>query len=324
MKKFIFTAVCALMAIGLYPRVFSFVYRFVPAKWWNERIAYGQVRDIYHPRTEDYRAVQKYLTKGRRPALSRLGDMQKRVSNLCIIGKTADEMPHYGKIAVNCTDDEKENCLIVYCSFNKAYPLGLKKLVDFVAKSDFKGHILYRVGGWPNVEEGDLKLAHVPYAFKPCFFKEAKRLGYKRALWLDASILPVASLNRIFETISSKGYFAMPSGGFVAPFMNKHAATALGTTLDECSKIPSCSAGLFGIDFSNEKAAGTFSRWYLAAKDPDAFFSARSDQNALSIILYQQDMLDWAPFEALIEAHQQVTEQTLFKIDRGFVQNYAK
>jgi hypothetical protein len=233
-------------------------------------------------------------------------------------------MPQYGKIAVNCTDDEKENCLLVYSSFNKAYPLGLKKLVDFVAKSDFKGHILYRIGGWPNVEEGDLKLAHVPYAFKPCFFREAKRLGYKRVLWLDTSILPVASLNDIFETISSRGYFAVPSGGVVGPSMNKYAATALGTTLAECSKIPSCSAGLFGIDFSNEKAAGAFSRWYLAAKDPDAFFSARSDQNALSIILYQLDMLEWAPGEALIEAHKQVTEQTLFTIDRGFVQKYAK
>jgi hypothetical protein len=323
MKKIIFVTVCSLMVIALYPRVFSFIYRFVPSKWWTERIAYGQVRDIYHPRNEDYLALQKFLSKGKRPALARLGDMEKRIHNFCIIGKTFDEMPQDGKVIVNCKEDDKENCLIVYASFNKAYPKGLKRLVDAVANSDFKGHILYRIGGWPNAEEGDLKLAHVPYAFKPCFFREAWRLGYKRALWLDASILPVVSLNHIFEEIASKGYFALANGQTIFPFMNEQAAAALKTTLAECSKIPSCSAGLFGVDFSNEKAAYVISQWYQAALHPDGFFSARSDQNALSVILYQNDMLQWALPETLAEAPQFLFENTLFKIDRGFVQ-YGK
>ena len=320
----IFSIVCALMVIALYPRVFSFVYRYVPSKWWNERIAYGQVRDIFHPRNEDYQSLQKFLTKGRRAKLTRLDDMEKRVRNFCLIGKTADEVPQYGKVAVNCNEDEKENCLLVYASFNKAYPEGLKKLVDFVAKSDFKGHILYRIGGWPNVEEGDLKLAHVPYAFKPCFFKEAQRLGYKRALWLDTSILPVVSLNQIFEAISSKGYFTLGNGQIVGPVMNEQAAAALNITLPECSKIPSCSAGLFGVDFSNKTAAQVIDRWYKAAHDPDAFFSPRSDQNALSIILYQEGFQKWSPSGTLVEAHQPVSENTLFIIDRGFVQKHDK
>lgn len=324
MKKFIFSLVCALMVIAVYPRVFSFVYCWVPAKWWNERIAYGQVRDIYHPRNQDYQSLQKFLDKGRRSKLARLNDMEKRVRNFCLIGKKADEVPQYGKVAVNCQDNEKENCLLVYASFNKAYSEGLKKLVDFVSKSDFKGHILYRIGGWPNVEEGDLKLAHVPYAFKPCFFKEAQRLGYKRALWLDTSITPVASLNQIFEEISSKGYFTLGNGQMVAPSMNSQAAAALQTTLTECEKIPSCSAGLFGVDFSNETAAHVMDRWYQAARDPDAFFSARSDQNALSIILYQEGCQKWPPTSALVEAHQPLSENTLFIIDRGFVQKHTK
>ncbi len=318
MKKVVFTVVCAIMAVVLYPRVFSFVYRFIPSKLWTESIAYGQVHDICNPSNEDYRAFQKFLTKGKRPALAQLGDMEKRVRNFCLIGKTEKETPLYGKIAVNCTDEDKENCLIVYASFNKAYPKGLKRLVDAVAKSDFKGHILYRIGGWPNVEEGDLSVAHVPYAFKPCFFREAKRLGYKRVLWLDASVLPVVSLNTVFEDIQAKGYFAIGNGRFVGPYMTKQAALSLGITLEECAKIPSTSAGLFGVDFANEKAALVISKWHQAAKD-SAFFSPRSDQNVLSIILYQLSMQEWAPPEALTEENRPRSETTLFILDRGFV-----
>lgn len=323
MKKLIFTAVCLLMAILVYPRVFSFVYRYVPSEWWTERVAYGQVRDIYHPKNEDYQALQKFLSKGKRPALTRLDDFQKKMRHFCIIGKTADEIPQCGKIAVNCSEESKENCLLVYASFNKSYPKDLKKLVENVSKSDFRGHILYRLGGWPNKEEGDLKLAHVPNAFKPCFFREAQRLGYQRVFWLDASILPLVSLNRIFETIASKGYFIPGNGQYVGPFMNEQAATSLKTTLDECSKIPSCSAGIFGVDFSNEKAAQAFGRWYLAANDPDAYFSPRAEQNALSIILYQEGLQELAPPDTVVDTGQSVSTTTLFKIDRGFVQ-YGK
>lgn len=307
----------------LYPRVFSFVYRLVPPKWWTERIAYGQVRDIYNPRPQDYQALQKFLAKARRPILARLGDMEKRVRHLRLIGKSDEELPQFGKMAINCSEDEKENCLIVYASFNKAYPKGLKRLVDAVSKSDYKGHILYRIGGWPNVEEGDLLLAHVPYAFKPSFFREAQRLGYKRVLWLDASILPTVSLNRIFGEIEAKGYFAIGNGQYVGPFMHEQAATALGVTLEECAKIPSASAGIFGVDFTNEKAALLISKWYQAARDRDPFFSPRSDQNVLSIILYQQNMQNWAPLNALVHVPEPLSENTFFKIDRGFVQ-YGK
>ena len=122
MRKIIFSLVCTVMVVMLYPRVISFVYRLVPVKWWTERIAYGQVRDIYNPRVEDYAALQKFLSNARRPALARLGDMEKRVRHFCLIGKNVDEQPQFGKVAVNCSEDDKESCLIIYASFNKAYP----------------------------------------------------------------------------------------------------------------------------------------------------------------------------------------------------------
>ena len=318
MKKIIFSFVCALAIVMLYPRVFSFVYRWVPAKWWTERIAYGQVRDIYYPTSDDYRSLQKFLTEGKRPKLEHLGDMQKRMSHFCIIGKSEKEEPRFGTVAVNCEEEDKEACILVYSSFNKGFPRGVERLIDLVSKSDFKGHILYRIGGWPNVEEGDLTLAHVPYAFKPCFFREAQRLGYKKVLWLDTSIIPI-HLTRVFTEIGEKGYFVVGNGQLVGPFMNELAASRLGVSLEECGKIPSCAACIFGVDFSNEKACRVISDWRQAARDSDAFFSMRSDQNALSIILHQQGLHEWAPLDTLVELIQPISANTCFKIDRGFV-----
>jgi hypothetical protein len=153
MKKIIFSVALLLMAILVYPRVFSFVYRVVPYKLWNERIAYGQVRDIYHPRTEDYQALQKFLYRGHRRSLDSLDDMKTRMRNFKIIGKIPEELPQFGSITVNCAEEDKERCVIVYASFNMSFPLGLKRLVDRVAKS-FTGSAAGRtskraISPWP-------------------------------------------------------------------------------------------------------------------------------------------------------------------------------
>ena len=311
MKKIIFVCFFVALVFSFYSQLLSWI----PAKWWTHKIAFAQIKDIYHPTLEDYRTIQKYLTKGKRPQLRYLNDMEKRCRNFKIIDK---EPLQKGTIAINCQENEKENCLIVYASLNKSFPKVLRRLVEAVAKSDFKGHILYQVGGWPNVEAGDLSLVDVPYAFKVCFFREAKRLGYQRALWLDTSILPVVSLNQIFSMIEEDGYFVMGNNWMLQPFMNEKAANSFSITLKECEKIPSCSSGLFGVDF-NHRAHVIVDEWYGAALDPYAFFSARSDQNALSIILAKLGFQKMAPLTTLIEGVDPITEESLFTIDRLLV-----
>jgi hypothetical protein len=295
------------------------VFNIIPVKWCTSGMIYDSIKDLRHPTMYEYHRLQKYLSEGMRPRLSCLKDNESRVRKFRIIGKSSHERPLYEKVCVNCDENEMTNCLIVYASFNKGFPKGLKRLVDQVASSDFKGHILYRIGGWPNMEEGDLRLAHIPYAFKPCFFKEAKRLGYQKVLWLDTSIKPVISLNHIFQEIEKRGVFTLANGWTVGPFMNNDAAKALGVTLEEAFHIPSCSAGLFGIDFSNEKASKIFDLWYEKAHDAKPFFSARSDQNVLSVILHQMGFHDLFPPEMMVEVNQPISENTFFMIDRNFV-----
>ena len=172
----------------------------------------------------------------------------------------------------------------------------------------------------PNTEGGSLDLAHVPYAFKVACFKEAKRLGFKRVLWLDTAVVPLASLNTVFGMIQNKGYFVLGGGRLkVGPYMNPIAAAYFGVTLAETQEIPSCSAGLFGVDLTTEIGQTIIDRWDRAAHDSDAFYSARSDQNAVSIILHQLGIEDFIPWSLLsqTDAGDAVKPGDLFVLDRG-------
>ena len=269
---------------------------FIQAKMPPE-LVYSQIKDIRHPTLADYEFVQKHLIEN--GIVTTLGDeyVDRNLRNLKIIGDPPSSFQS-GVIAINCDADDKENCLILYSTFNQNYARGVKRLIRHMMSSDFKGHILYQIGGWPNTAEGDLTLAHVPYAFKVCAFREAKRLGYKRAFWLDSPAIPIISINDVFKYIQREGYFVFANEHYVGPYMNAKAAQAFGLTLEETYGILSCQAGIFGVDFSDKKAAAVIDLWYQAAKDKDAFYSLRSDQNALSIILYQQGLTNFIPYEA--------------------------
>jgi len=289
-------------------------------------LPYDQIEDLNHPTIEEYRLVQDYLSNGNREELNRLGDTAYRMRNFKLIGDVPKEYPQFEIIPVNCTMQERENCILIYSSFNQNFPQAASRLIEQIRASDFRGHILYRLGGWPNVEGGYLNIAHVPYAFKVSFFKEAERLGYKRAFWLDTAALPLVSLNEIFDMIETQGYFVMGNSHMVGPFLNYQAAQAFGITLEEAYRIPSCSAGIFGVDFSKVIGTRIIDKWNEAAHDPNAFFSARSDQNALSIILYQLGATNLIPLSRLphVEVGDPIMPDSLFLLDRLFVNREEK
>ena len=286
---------------------------------------YAQIKDLNHPTHDDYRLIQQYLATGRRDDISALKDYNyEYVSRTFkIIGDEKDALPLYESIPVNCPDSDRENCVLIYASFNRNYPKGLQRLANCIRESDFKGHVLFRVGGWPDTEGGSLRLAHVPYAFKPCFFKEAQRLGYKRVLWLDTSIIPLVSLNDIFKMIEEKGCFVIGNTHMVGPYINESAAQYFGMSRDDTYKIPSCSSGIFGIDFTNEKGAKIIDQWYKAAESKDAFFSPRPDQTALSVILYQAGITDFTSIEKLPHGREEIKPDSLLLLDRLYV-HYAQ
>ena len=282
---------------------------------------YSQLGNLYQPSIDDYQFVQNFLSFGKRDNLDRLKEMAGGPKYMRIIGETPEDYPKSGMIPVNCTPADRENCLVIYSTFNRHYPRGLKRLLKAAIESDFKGHVLYRLGGWPDADGGSLTLAHVPYAFKIAYFKEARRMGFKRVLWLDTAVVPLVSLNLIFQMIAEKGYFVMGNTHTIGKYMNAPAAAYFGLTVEEAHQIPSCSAGLLGVDFSNPIGRTLLDRWNRAAHDPDAFFSPRSDQSALSMILYQMWISDFTSMDRMphTEVSDEVKPDSLFLLDRGYV-----
>lgn len=235
-----------------------------------------------------------------------------------IIGE--NQLPLICQRDVNVPDGTLENCVICYASFNERYPRGCIRLFFALLLSDFRGHIDCRVGGWPDLEGGGLALAGVPFAFKACFFKEMEKKGYKRVLWLDASILPVVSVNKIFDIISEKGVFVQKNSHLLdPPFMTPELAADFGLDFEEACQLLSCSAAILGVDLTNERAARLVDTWHAYACHPTAFYSSRSDQTALSILLYRFGFTDWLPGSILGEPGS--SQGCLFIMDRKYVKD---
>ncbi len=264
---------------------------------------YAEIEDICHPTLDDYMLIQEYLFYGFRPFIDRLNPWQykSKAREFRLVGRNSSEVIESGVIPVNCEENDRENCILLYCSFNHEYPRCLKRLIDMIKSSDFKGHIVFHIGGWPDLEGGSLTFAHIPFAFKISSFREAERLGFKRALWLDASIVPLDSLNNTFKMISENGYFTFRTINHIKELCNEHACDALGVNFDEADQIPACLAGIIGFDFQNDAAQKALTRWYEVTKNhEEAYFSFYQELCVLSVILHQTGLSDIRKLEGIV------------------------
>lgn len=292
---------------------------------------YQEIPDIQHPRMCDWVQIQKFLAKGERKELRLLdqaideggilADYRCRLRRMRLIGKHFWNRPQFKReILGGASPEEKDLCIITYATFNKHYPESIQGLKKQLENTGFRGHFLYRIGGWPNLEGGSLVLAHVPYAFKVCFFQEAKRLGYRRVLWLDSSIRPVQSLDSVFHTISKRGYLWYPSGTKLAAYCNREVMEWFGYAPEKAREIDSVAAGLVGLSFEHSMGNLILDRWMEAAKAETPFYSPRCDQNALSLIAHKEGLREWEPISALSWDRGAIGDQTVFLIDYRSVQ----
>jgi hypothetical protein len=311
-------------------RLICFCFLLVGTVFGEIREIYRTIPDIRHPSMRDWVRLQEYLAHGERNELRLLDkaidpggplyDYRCRAWRFRLIGQHFWDRPEFKIIPIHCSMEDKSACVICYASFNQHYPRSVGLLRDQLEKTGFHGHFIYRIGGWPDLEEGSLTLAHVPYAFKPCFFREVQRLGYKNALWLDSSIRPMQALDEVFEKIEKQGYFFYPTGMNIAPFCSLEAAESFGVTAEEARKIPSISAGIVGLSLAHPKGIEALSRWMDAARKETGFLSPRPDQNSLSIIAYLLGLTEWESGETISFQKESIGPKTRFFIDYLSVQ----
>lgn len=107
-----------------------------------------------------------------------------------------------------------------------------------------------------------------PYAFKTYAFQHALNLGYKKILWLDASIYAIKDISPIWDIIERDGYIMQEAGWYCGQWSNDKSLDYFGLSRDEAMTMPMYgNAGLLGLDLNKELPKIFLERWHKASMD---------------------------------------------------------
>ncbi len=248
---------------------------------------WSSVVDITHPTLDEYRLIENYISYGERPYLTELYFRHSRIKmirNFKLIGPEG-QMPIIEKYSFNVTEKTKQRCILLFTSPNGIYPQKARRVLSEIEKCGYSGHVLLRIGGFPNTEFGGLKLAHVPYAFKVAFLREAQLLGYKEVLWIDTAIHPLTDLELVFKEIETHGYFLLWIGSLASGERLHYlsAAKSLGISKDSYEHIRHISSAMIGLKMDHPQAIRCLESWYRATQRVYPNISGYPEELGLSV-----------------------------------------
>ncbi len=277
---------------------------------------FSQIEDLKNPTLAEYRLIEDFLLNGRRPYLDPLYNSERfknalpnhspvyRIKRqLKLVGDNG-EMPIFETHNINTSIEDKSRCILIYCSYNDPYPAKAYHLLSELKSSGYSGHVLLRVGGYPNMQDDGIKLCHIPYSWKVAFIKEAQTLGYQSILWLDSSMHPLKDLSQIFTLIEINGYFFLTGGinlDYGYQFKNHidHAVRSLNLSPEDLSAIPHLVSCLFGVSTTHRKAMKVIDGWFQETKRVDPCVNWFPEELALSVVAWRnkaKPLMHWGLF----------------------------
>lgn len=276
MKTLIFLLICN-FAYGFYDPALTQV--------WDS------ISDINNPTLEEYRLLEDYLAHKRDFLnVSEVGGYQARLNQMKNFKLLGDDgkMPIFERHSFNITQNSKNRCILLFASFNGAYALKARCLLSELEEQGYSGHVLLRIGGFPNTQNGGLKICHVPYSFKLAFLQEAKALGYKEVLWLDLALHPLTNLEMIFAEIKKRGVFFTNVGSLQdnAPSHRPEAAATMGISTDLYPQIPHLSSSMIGLNMESKEAHLLLEHWYRETEKVYSSISWFPEELSLSIVAW--------------------------------------
>jgi hypothetical protein len=283
-----------------------------------------QISDWLHPTKDDYFQLQNYLSNAPRPELGYANYTGttwrgERIKNFKLISEEED--PEFKILYINGDPTDKTNCIVTYISYNGTYKKGLLTLLKCLENVGFNGHVIYRIGGWPDTEEGSLELFDVPYAFKVFSMMEARRLGYKNCLWLDVSFKILKPLDKIFQHIDHVGgYFQASCAYSNKGHIQEFAANALGYSLCELLKLPAITASVIGLNFHHPKGEALLNSWHEMAKEKIGFLSFTPEQLAFTAAVGKLNLWEFTGDKKQYSvSSNEITMDTALFWDRGSI-----
>lgn len=306
--------------------------------------------DIYAPNYKDFLKLEHYLKEGRRPyfdsvfehglkaeltkTIVRSKTFWRRLHQNIKLVKSPEEPPFQKKITFGgASSDDLSRCIVLYATFNSdpqhqiPYSERLIHIIQDLEIIGFKGHVLIRVGGYPLVEKGGIKLANIPYAFKILSLIEASLLGYENVLWLDCAAHPTNNLEKVFECITRNGFYLLGNGinldyDYNFGILPDKAILSCGLTPTDLASIPHIIATVIGVSFKNRAQHAFIQEWYRLTAlvepamtlYPEEFLISvaawRTGKKMSDLVGYQFDVKSFVP-------HKPVNSQKPFWFDKS-------
>jgi len=260
------------------------------------------ISDWNNPSLDDYLEIEHYLRERQERVKNNLfaekfilpnkldGLISYRIGRTKITDGTE---PRFVKIDFGDNPDQREYCIISYagCDFgDRNYENGLITIARALERVGFKGHLLYRVGGWPSLQKGRLRFADVPYAFKPFMFEEVRDMGYKHILWLDACCIPIRNLTPIFKHIEKHGYCYFSEGEMPHHFIETWDFVRDALNMPKRDVYSNVITQIVGVSSNHPTGSSLLNQWIDAACSKLPFLSPTGDQFCFSLLIDKNNL----------------------------------
>lgn len=249
------------------------------------------------PTVEDFQIIENYLRNRQRRIAGNLADQQYVISSFVDgwtayrVGKTIitdGTEPKLVKIDFGNDPNQRERCIICYISCGhggRNYENGLAVMIKALEKVNFKGHLIYRVCGWPSLSKGRLHYADVPYAFKPFMFEEVKDMGYRNILWLDSCFIPIKELSAIFSCLEKNGYCYYNEGTDTQDNLEPWDYIRQALNAPQQSEYLNVITQIVGISCTHPTGLALLEEWTRAACAKLPFLNHSADQLCFSYLI---------------------------------------
>lgn len=223
------------------------------------------------------------------------------IQNIKWVGPN-NELPVFEVHDLHVTEETKDRCILLYGSHNGPYSSKVRTLLEELEQCGYSGHVLLRIGGFPNVSAGGLKLCHIPYSFKVAFLREATLLGYKKILWLDTALHPLTDLEGIFSQIEKRGYYFTETGMLSRnhEYHLEEASLSLDIPLQLHNQIPHISAALIGLNMDCPEVVQFLDSWYEVTERLTPNINWLPEELSLSVMAWRSNFAPSASFSNII------------------------